>query len=581
MYLKIHYLRRCKCISSVFAMRIYFPGYIYCLLLSLLPMLLSAQQPVAPSKYEYRAVWLTTIENLDWPRTKAVSPADADVQKNELRATLDSLHLLGVNTVLLQTRVRGDVIYPSAIEPFSAVFTGVEGHGPGYDPLAFAIEECHKRGMQLHAWIVTLPLGKLSHVRKMGRLSLRNRHPELCRVYKNSWYMEPGEPGTADYLASLVGEIVSGYDVDGIHLDYIRYPDRPGRYPDGYLFSRYGKGRSLSDWRRDNITAIVRKIYNEVKRLKPWVRVSCAPLGKHADLTAYSSRGWNARETVYQDAQRWMEQGIMDILFPMIYFSGDNFYPFVRDWQENSHGRHIVPGIGLYRLLETEGDWDTDEILRQMLTSRSVGVAGTVMFRTRHLTGNIKNVADDYQMTYNLPALVPPIAWSGKMPPETPAALRGRREGMLLRLAWNSVDGQPDDPPVKYNVYASTGDSADISNPKNLVSVMLADTVCTLDVSSLSATMWAVTAVDAYGVESEPATWLEKGYKPSMLRDEFVLSDDSVWGMRVVLRDAVGAVLYKGAYRARVGVRGLPPGCYCLEVVDRNGAVLERYPFTR
>lgn len=554
---------------------------ILCLLLSLLPMSLSAQRPLAPSKYEYRAVWLTTIENLDWPRMKAATPADAETQKNELIAILDSLQGLGVNTVMLQTRVRGDVIYPSAIEPFSAVFTGVEGRSPGYDPLAFAIEECHKRGMQLHAWIVTLPLGKLAHVRKAGRLSLRNRRPELCRVYKDSWYMEPGEPGTAEYLATLVGEIVSSYDVDGIHLDYIRYPDRPRNYPDGYWYARYGGGRSLADWRRDNITAIVRRIYNEVKRLKPWVCVSSAPLGKYADLAAYSSRGWNARETVYQDAQRWMEEGIIDALFPMLYFSGNNFYPFVRDWQENAHGRHIVPGIGLYRLLETEGDWEVDEILRQMLTSRSVGTAGTAMFRTRHLTGNIKNVAAGYRTACRLPALVPPIAWSGKTPPEKPLSLCGARDGAALRLAWNGVDEQPGDPPVKYNIYASAGDTVDISDPENLVSVLYADTVCMLEVSSLSAMAWAVTAVDAYGVESEPATWLEKGFEPSMRRDEFVLSDDLFWGTRVVLRDAVGALLYNGAYRTRVGVRGLPPGCYRLEVVDRNGVVLQRHTFTR
>ena len=199
-------------------------------------------------KREYRAVWLTTIENLDWPKTKVKSPADIDKQKNELTALLDSLKAYNINTVLLQTRVRGDVIYPSAIEPFSAVLTGKAGKDPGYDPLAFAIEECHKRNMQLHTWLVTLPLGKAQHMKSLGSMGLSRRKPSLCRLYQGSWYMEPGEPETAEYLTALVAEIVRKYNVDGIHLDYIRYPDRPSKYPDHALHRRYGKGETLADW---------------------------------------------------------------------------------------------------------------------------------------------------------------------------------------------------------------------------------------------------------------------------------------------------------------------------------------------
>ena len=134
----------------------------------------NAQQTVAP-KYEYRAVWLTVIENLDGPQTPAVTPQGIENQKQELVLLLDTLHAMNVNTVLLQTRVRGDLIYPSAIEPFSHLFTGIEGVSPGYDPLAFAIEECHKRGMQLHAWIVTMPVGKDEHVQMVGKMSLPHR----------------------------------------------------------------------------------------------------------------------------------------------------------------------------------------------------------------------------------------------------------------------------------------------------------------------------------------------------------------------------------------------------------------------
>ncbi|MBQ5627487.1 MAG: family 10 glycosylhydrolase, partial [Bacteroidaceae bacterium] len=321
---------------------------------------------VPSPKYEYRAVWLTTIENLDWPRTQVKRPADIEKQKAELVVILDSLQAMHINTVLLQTRVRGDVIYPSSIEPISHVLTGVSGKSPGYDPLAFAIEECHKRGIRLHAWLVTLPLGKDEHVRRLGRNSLPNRQSNLCTRYKGAWYMEPGNPATADYIAALVKEIVQNYDVDGIHLDYVRYPDSVDGYPDGSLFVRHGKRMSLAAWRRSNITRIAAGVYSAVKQLKPWVCVSCAPLGKYDNLTRYSSLGWDAYNTVYQDAQGWLRDGIMDALFPMLYFNGNNFYPFVLDWCENSHGRHVAPGVGIYRLLPVYGGWPQLEIERQM-----------------------------------------------------------------------------------------------------------------------------------------------------------------------------------------------------------------------
>ena len=548
--------------------------------LTILPHVLYAQTMQLP-KYEYRAVWLTTIENLDWPATLVKTPSDIPVQKQELIDILDSLHSLNINTVLLQTRLRGDVIYPSEIEPFSKVLTGVPGRNPGYDPLAFAIEECHKRGIQLHAWLVTLPLGKVRHVRAMGRYALKNKHPELCRVYNGNWSMEPAEQGTADYLSELVTEIVTKYNIDGIHLDYIRYPDSPKGYPDRYLHRRYGNGRSLDDWRRDNITRIVSKVYNTVKQHKPWVRVSCAPLGKYDDLSSYSSLGYNARNTVFQDAQKWLRDGIVDILFPMIYFSDNNFYPFVRDWQENSSGRHIVPGMAPYRLLPEYGDWETSELKRQLVTSRNAGTIGSVMFRTRHILDNVKGFTNIYSRLHNRKALVPPLSWCTDETPLPPLNIHGQREGDTLVLRWSKV-AQPDSiPSLRYNVYMSLDTVGDITDTGNLMATMLSDSIYKWGGSSLSTVRWAVTSVDAFGVESAPSCWNEPGCVLKLYSEEFELSEPPTWGMQIVLRDAVGTELYKGAYRRRIGVRGFPPGVYRLEVLSREGSLLERYTFTR
>ena len=156
--------------------------HILLLLLLYLPLQLPAQTG-APPKYEYRAVWLTTVENLDWPKTIVKSPSDITEQKNELIVLLDSLKGMNVNTVMLQSRVRGDLIYPSAIEPFSHILTGIPGKNPGYDPLAFAIEECHKRGMQLHAWLVTMPLGKDDLIRSFKKEEVTLYAIQGCLVH--------------------------------------------------------------------------------------------------------------------------------------------------------------------------------------------------------------------------------------------------------------------------------------------------------------------------------------------------------------------------------------------------------------
>lgn len=539
---------------------------LFLLLLSLACMV-KAQQPLA-SKYEYRAVWLTAIENLDWPKKPATTPQGAENQKRELVAILDSLQAMNVNTVLFQTRVRGDLVYPSSLEPFSHVFTGVEGKSPGYDPLSFAVEECHRRGMQLHAWVVTMPLGKDEHIKMLGKKSLPSRNRSLCSHYEGAWYMEPGNPATSEYIVAIVKEIVSNYDVDGIHLDYIRYPDRNVGYPDASLYRKYGKGLSLENWRRSNITRIVRNVYACVKELKPWVRVSCATLGKYNNLTRYSSLGWDAFNTGFQDAQQWAHDGIVDIIFPMLYFRGNNFYPFVLDWQENSYGRHIVPGIGAYRLLPEYGGWSKLELARQLNTSRSAGTAGTAMFRAEHLLSCTRDV---YASVYRAPALVPPMVWHGTKP-SSPGSLAFEVVESGFALRWNGVKQTAGEPAVRYNVYGCAGDGVDTSNPENLLASMLSDTSFVWHRSVADTISVAVTAVDAYGVESVPVEVVRP--LGEVFEKELLLPSFESWGNRMEVLDLYGRRLYYGRYAKRVGVGGLCGGYYILNVYDRHGALL-------
>lgn len=459
-------------------------------------------------KREIRAVWLTTLSGLDWPRTKATDKASMERQKAELCDILDKLKAANINTVLLQTRIRGSVIYPSAIEPWDACLTGTYGRFPGYDPVAFAIEETHRRGMELHAWMVTIPAFKVEVARRMGKKSLLSVHPELLKRHGEQYYLDPGMPGTADYLSSVLAEFVAKYDVDGIHFDYIRYPEQAGSFPDAQTYKKYGNGKSKAEWRRDNITAIVRRLYREVKRRKPWVVMSSSPVGKFNDTRRYSSRGWNAYTAVHQDAQGWLREGIQDVLFPMMYFTGDHFYPFAADWRENCHGRYVAPGLGIYLLHPGERDWTLDVIMREFHYLRQQGLAGQAMFRSRFFTENTKGLYDHLkEYFYAYPALPPRYPWLDSIPPARPEGftVRETEDGLAL-LTWRETEEKKERGGVRYNVYASA--SYPVSTcAENLVATLLPcpEYAFSRIALLLNGLRLAVTAIDRFGNESEAA----------------------------------------------------------------------------
>lgn len=462
------------------------------------PILSQAQYALSP-KREYRAVWLTTIKGLDWPKEEM--KGDDEAQREHLCQVLDSLQAININTILLQTRIRGDVIYPSDLEPFAPVFTGRHGKSPDYDPLAYVIEECHRRGMQLHAWLVTIPLGDASYVMGHGRNSLPRKNPSQCVKFKGAWYMEPSHPATAEHLSDLVEEIVTRYDVDGIHFDYIRYPEGNENYPDWGRYNSSRRGMSRADWRRDNITRLMSALYAKVKSLKPWVCVSVATLGKHDDVARYSSYGWNAYHTVCQEAQEWMRLGIVDAVFPMLYYTDNHFYPFVCDWGEQAHGRHVVAGLGTYQLHEEEKDWDLEEIERQLHVVRAhPHVVGAAQFRSQFVTDNVKGVYTLLNALYTFPALVPSMPWLSTTAPAIPQGLTVEEGKYELKLKWQGQEG------VTYNIYSSATYPVDTDDPHNLCRTYSNDTTLVVPMPSLvESRHYAVTAIDRYGNESDAA----------------------------------------------------------------------------
>lgn len=461
---------------------------------------------VKPLKTEIRAVWLATVYGLDWPRRTATNDASRKLQQQALCEMLDKLQEANFNTVFFQARLRGDVAYRSSIEPFSYVFTGKEGGSPGYDPLAFAIEECHKRGMECHAWFVTFPLGKEEHVRKMGKKSLVKRMPQLCKKHNGEWYLDPGVPGTSDYILSLVREVVSSYDIDGIHFDYIRYPEDAKRFPDKRNYQKYGKKVSLDDWRRDNINKMVARIYDTVKAMKPWVQVSSSPLGKYNRIPEVPNAGWTAYESVFQDPSQWFRAGKQDMILPMMYYLHKNFFPFVDNWVANSNGRLIVPGLGAYRLLKEEADWTLNDLTDQIDYSRYYGGAGCAFFRAGNVLSNEKGIYDELKNNYYLyPALLPPLKWLDDSVPHAPEEVKVERQGNELRLSWDKPATETQD--LTYTLYYTIKDTLDLEDPKNILATHFQGNELFISVpegKELGYT-FVVTSSSRYHIESAPS----------------------------------------------------------------------------
>lgn len=464
----------------------YFSTLFFILLFSIS---LQAQSPEPAT--EIRAVWLTTNWALDWPKKGKT----VEAQKQELLDIFDELEKDKFNIVLFQVRAQGKVFYKSSLEGMSPFFNS----GSNFDPLAFAIEAAHARNMECHAWITTFPAEK-------AKLSSRGRamdkKPDFYKLASTYWFLDPGRPETRDRLVLIAKELVTKYDIDGLHLDYIRYPDNPKLFDDRDTYRKYGNGVNKEQWRRNNVSRIVSAIYDTVKASKKWVQVSSAPLGKYKAIR--KNDGWTAYESVLQDAGLWMKEGKHDILFPMMYTKGNDFYPYVDEWIETKNERYIVPGLGAYQMEESEKNWHIKELTDQMQFTRQRDVQGQAYFRAGQVLNNKKGLRNEIKNLYKFPAKLPPLTWLSDATPHEPIDLQVYKdeEGNLV-LNWEAPD---DENRYTYNIYYSNNETLDPTLAEGILVANLHKNSYKFPVSvGEYAFYYFVTASDRYHSESEPA----------------------------------------------------------------------------
>jgi Uncharacterized protein conserved in bacteria len=455
----------------------------------------------ANPKREIRAVWLTTNYGLDWPSEPLSNDFDIQKQKEDLDRILTKMQEVNINLVFLQTRLRGDVIYPSRIENVSSHVKSIHYHNRDYDMLDYAIEACHARGMECHAWFVTYPLGTKS----IDQLSpeLRNKK-YLVKTFEGEKYLDPGHPETNAYLLSLIAELVSKYDIDGLHFDYIRYPDKSAKFPDESIYKQYGNRQTKADWRRDNINRFVYAAYDTVKSLKPWVQVSSSVVGMYTKI-GNSRPHWTAYHDVYQDPVDWMEKGKHDFILPMMYYRDDLFFPFVEDWVSRSKGHFIVPGLGLYQMDKKELDWSSETILEQIRHSREKRTQGNAFYRVNFLLENEKGIFDEVKKIYSTPALLPSLTWLSDTIPSAPYGLEAVSQREEICFQWEEADNSSG--AIYYNLYRSSEFPVDLENIENLVAARLTNKQFRifLDNSIEAGYYYVVTSYDRFHNESEPS----------------------------------------------------------------------------
>ena len=381
-----------------------------------------------PVAREFRAAWIATVANIDWPSKPGLSPQQ---QKDELRNLLTQARFLRLNAVVLQVRPACDAIYPSSLEPWSEYLTGTMGQPPEpfYDPLKFAIQEAHARGLELHAWFNPYRAHHPSAKSPISADHVSQVKPEIVREYGKHLWLDPAEPLAAEHSFDVIMDVVNRYDVDGIHFDDYFYPypvnddqGKPIPFPDERSWqARADEDKSLSrdDWRRAAVNRLVARLYGEIKATKPHVKFGISPFGIYRPGNPPQIKGFDQFATLYADPLKWWHDGNVDYLTPQLYWKigpPDQSFPALLHWwhQENKQQRHLWPGHFTSRLLSSgQGGWNVEELIAQIWVTRAQpGATGNVHFSMKALTKEAGSHGLEIRKhAYRQPALVPESNW--------------------------------------------------------------------------------------------------------------------------------------------------------------------------
>lgn len=461
---------------------------------------------------EFRAAWIATVANINWPSKPGLSTAE---QQQEAIDLLNLLQRLNFNAAILQIRPQTDALYKSNLEPWSYFLTGAQGKAPDpyYDPLEFWVEAAHDRGMELHVWLNPYRAHHTSGGEESATSVVKSKPELVVKLKDGQYWMDPSKKEVQDHSAAVVRDIVKRYDIDGVHFDDYFYPyesyNGGADFPDEQSWNAYQKGGgrlSKGDWRRESVNTFIERVYKEIKAEKKYVKFGLSPFGIWRPGYPESIEGMDQYDKLYADAKLWLNKGWIDYFSPQLYWTVNNqklSFPVLLGWwqSENTKGRHLWPGmnIGL-----GGDDKNVDEVVNQIMITRGMtpNSKGALHWSIAGLVKHEKLRQGLLDGPYQKQALVPTSEWLDNKVPEKPIVTVAPKDS-LLQIRWNHPEASD---VFKWVVYFKYGEKwgYKIMNRKDAVlDVLVAINKGTTGKDKVILSAFGVTAVDRTGNESE------------------------------------------------------------------------------
>lgn len=401
------------------------------------PKIGQAEVQTTSKKRELRAAWIATVVNIDWPSKKGIS---IEKQKQEFMKLLDDVEEMGMNAVVVQIKPTADAFYPSKYGPWSEYLTGTQGKNPGYDPLAFMVEEAHKRNLEFHAWFNPYRI-TMNHtnIKRLSADHPARKNPQWTASYGGKLYYNPGIPEVKKFIIDGILEVVKNYDIDGVHMDDYFYPYKvKGKeFPDAAQFKKYGKGKfkTVGDWRRDNVNQLVRDLNIAIKKEKSYVKFGISPFGVWRNIAndstgSKTTAGLTNYDDLYADTREWIRKGYIDYITPQIYWNigyKPAAYDILLDWWiKETSGKpvHLYIGQAAYKIKnDSVAAWkNPEEYPKQIHLNRQFNsVMGSMHFSIKDLNRNSLGIKERLSNDlYKQPALIPTMPWLDDIAPLQP-----------------------------------------------------------------------------------------------------------------------------------------------------------------
>lgn len=428
-------------------------------------------------KTEMRAAWIATVDNIDWP---AKGVTDPEQQKLQFIQLLDELEVAGMNAVIMQIKPTADAFYPSQYGPWSEWLTGEQGKNPGYDPLAFLLEEVHKRNMEFHAWFNPYRISIQGDINKLVADHPARLHPEWVEEYGGKLYFNPGIPEAQQFIIDGIMEVVRNYDIDAVHFDdyFYPYPVTGVDFPDTDTFNQYkGSFTNKGDWRRNNVNTFIQNVNEAIKAEKSYMKFGISPFGiwknKSSDQAGSETTGLESYHAIYADSKTWVEEEWIDYITPQIYwnigYSAAAYDKLIDWWSGIVAGKnvHLYSGQAVYRIGTTPEWSNPEEMPNQVKYNRNfMEVKGSMYFSSKWFKDNALGFTDRLKNElYRYPALIPAMPWIDSEAPFAPKTPRAEQVQEGVKLSWPSSEDE-----AYYAVYRFEGrDAVSVQDPTHLL----------------------------------------------------------------------------------------------------------------